>query len=116
MDSCNTCSDGISCSTCTSSGGVTLYLNSTSNLCVSTCSAGFFEDASLANDHRCTGCETGCTLCYGSGLTKCTACDSSGSTKYYKVIGQDSCVTECGPGYYELATNSSCVTCDSNCA
>ena len=59
-----------------------LLLNTTGNICVSTCSKGEFVD--LVNK-KCVICDDGCAECNGSGLDKCTKCtvDSNGDT-YYK--------------------------------
>jgi len=96
MNSCTTCQNGITCSSCSGS----LFLNN--NQCSSSCSMGQFTDLAL---NICSNCSSICFACSLSP-TNCTSCTSN--LVYYSF----SCIPSCPSNYFNIS--GFCLTCG-NC-
>ncbi|CAD8107708.1 unnamed protein product [Paramecium sonneborni] len=107
MTECLTCSDGISCDSCS---GTNKYLNQTSKLCTS-CPTGYYLST------ICIQCPIQCTQC--SSSTNCSACASgyilSGSSCLSCTAPSTYCGSPCtcASGYY--LSGICCHQCDSTC-
>jgi|LakMenEpi03Aug12_release.lakeMendotaPanAssembly.Ray.scaffolds.fasta_scaffold611827_1 hypothetical protein len=83
------------------------FLVSVYSQCTNTCPVNNYLDSGCV----CQPCTSGCINCYGPGLDSCSACvnTTGGSPQsYYKVIGRDTCTTECGNLYYEAGSTNTC--------
>lgn len=74
----------------------TLFLDSISKTCNSSCSINSGTWPNMIT-HTCDLCHSSCTKCYGSGTTKCKSCLYP---NYNLNLLTDSCVEICPDGYY----------------
>lgn len=65
---------------------------SLSRMCVSECPSGFFRD----DRKRCKKCSSFCETCVGSRSDQCTTC----RTGFHLSEGANTCVANCGEGFY----------------
>ena len=90
------------------------YFYRATNSCIATCPAGLYANSTT---EFCEPCEGGCALCKAGNLNNCQQCrmDTATSTAYYKEIYQESCVTNCLDGEYEVLSDFSCQPCHTSC-
>lgn len=105
---CHTCTNTTSCTSCTLSAGIIVYLDE--NTCVVACPAGKYPKfSSLSN--TCESCSAGCLTCFQSGLQYCTSCTNVSTTVYY--LTGTTCSTSCPLGSYPSANQ--CIRCPTEC-
>lgn len=105
---CLTCSGtSTTCGSCgTSVNGLTLFLYSSTNECLSACPGNTYGNTGT---NTCDACEGTCATCSGPLATNCLTC-SSGS--FDSTAG--TCTGTCGTGRY--SSNNVCYDCPSHCS
>ena len=105
--SCTTCSGALS-TQCLSCAG-SLYLNTASNSCLSTCPNGTYKNTTT---HICTSCHSSCTTCSAGTSTDCLTC----TVPLYYQTSTKQCVSTCNNGQYPAPTPTPlCTACYSSC-
>ncbi|EAR88128.2 zinc finger lsd1 subclass family protein (macronuclear) [Tetrahymena thermophila SB210] len=106
--SCNTCS-GSSSSNCLSCQG-SLYFNSVTKTCQSTCPDGTYPNS---NGNVCSQCDTTCLTCNGGTSSNCLSCTFP--SRYFQPLTSQ-CVTQCNTNQYAKSTSPpTCQNCDPTC-
>ena len=107
--SCSTC-DGSLSTNCLSCGG-SLFLDASTNSCVSSCPSNTFINSSA---QECSVCHSTCTTCSGASNTECLTC----TLPYYYKSSTSECViaSDCDSNSYADSAAAKCKNCDSTCA
>jgi proprotein convertase subtilisin/kexin type 5 len=115
---CKTCpsTDTTNCSSCYSDAIITpsIYFNSLTNKCVTTCTNGYYPDAIQL---KCLQCNTICSACSGTA-SNCTSCVTGSGFPYLNISsGSGTCIAACDSGYYPDTNQSPtlCVICVGPC-
>ncbi|XP_075881992.1 proprotein convertase subtilisin/kexin type 5b isoform X2 [Nelusetta ayraudi] len=84
-----------------------LKFKNNTRMCVSECPSGFFRD----DRKRCKKCSSFCETCVGSRSDQCTTC----RTGFHLSEGANTCVANCGEGFYLDHDSNVCRRCPENC-
>ncbi|KAA8592193.1 hypothetical protein FQN60_017648 [Etheostoma spectabile] len=84
-----------------------LKFKNNTRMCVSECPSGFFRD----DRKRCKKCSSLCETCVGSRGDQCTTC----RTGFHLNEGSNTCVANCGDGFYLDLDSNICRRCPENC-
>ncbi|EAR95046.2 TNFR/NGFR cysteine-rich region family protein (macronuclear) [Tetrahymena thermophila SB210] len=85
-----------------------LYLNQSSNQCVSICPQGTFPDGST---NICSKCDLSCFTCSGPSSSNCLSCSGS---LFLSTSGNE-CKNSCKTNEFQNNANNQCTPCDSSC-
>ncbi|XP_029295185.1 proprotein convertase subtilisin/kexin type 5b isoform X1 [Cottoperca gobio] len=84
-----------------------LKFKNNTRMCVSECPSGFFRD----DRKRCKKCSSLCETCVGSRSDQCTTCRAG----FHLNEGSNTCVANCGDGFYLDLDSNICRRCPENC-
>ena len=109
FQSCRTCSGtaNFECISCKSG----YFLQPYSNLCLSTCPTGYYQNTVSS---MCSPCHSACLTCFGEDTTQCLSCQSG----YFFLQSSSACLSSCPTGYWtDMSKNTKniCTSCHHSC-
>ena len=106
--SCSSCygTTRFDCITCNSG----LYLQPSSNECLTSCPTGYYKNTTLK---KCIACHSACKTCFGGDFTQCSSCQSG----YFLQGDSTTCLNTCpSAGYWADTSKNVCSPCNSACS